>query len=181
MIETAIITTERLILRLPTPADRAALHAMWADPRVMADLSHVKDAAASDATIAKHDGYRHEGLGFWIVECKADRVVAGFCGLKRGGENTPIEGELEIGWSLAVPYWGRGYAFEASVAGIAWGWANRPEHRIVAITAARNLKSQGLMERLGMSRLADGDFEHPNFAPGDPLRPTVTYAIARPV
>ena len=36
-----MIDTKRLILRVPTPIDRAPLHAMWADPRVMADLGVV--------------------------------------------------------------------------------------------------------------------------------------------
>ncbi|MGN6621904.1 MAG: GNAT family N-acetyltransferase, partial [Sphingomonas sp.] len=61
-----------------------------------------------------------------------------------------------------------------------WGWANLSDDRIVAVTAARNLKSQRLMERLGMQRLIDGDFDHPAFEPGDPLRPTVTYVVSRP-
>lgn len=175
-----MIVTDRLILRPPVAADRPALHAMWADPRVMADLGPVKDAEASDATIARHDGYRHKGIGFWTVEHRGDGAVIGFCGLKPGAENTPIEGALEIGWILDVPWWGQGYAFEASAATIAWAWANLDDDRIVAITAARNAKSRRLMERLGMAYLPDGDFEHPLFAAGDPLRQTVTYAIARP-
>ncbi len=36
------------------------------------------------------------------------------------------------------------------------------------------------MVRLGMHRLADGDFDHALIAEGDPLRPMVTYAIDRP-
>jgi hypothetical protein len=36
------------------------------------------------------------------------------------------------------------------------------------------------MERLGMRRLADGDFEHPAVPEGDPLKPHITYAIDRP-
>ena len=175
-----VVETGRLILRVPTPDDRSPLHAMWADPRVMADLGPVKTPEASDAAIARHDGYRHEGLGFWIVEQRSDGAMAGFCGLKRGGDGTPIAGEVEAGWMLAVPFWGLGYAREAMEASLAWAWANTDAPRIVAITAARNLKSQGLMTRLGMTRLAGGDFDHPLHEAGDPLRPTVTYAIARP-
>ncbi|MEN2785491.1 GNAT family N-acetyltransferase [Sphingomonas qilianensis] len=175
-----MIETERLVLRLPTPSDRVALHAMWANPRVMADLGALKTPEESDATIARHDGYRHEGLGFRVVEQRSDRAVIGFCGLKRGANDTPIEGEIEAGWMLATPYWRLGYAREAMLASLAWGWANTAAARIVAIAAARNVKSQGLMTRLGMTRLPEGDFEHPAFAEGDPLRASVTYAIARP-
>ena len=153
---------------------------MWADPRVMADLGPVKDAAASDAAIAKHDGYRPDGLGFWTVERREDRAVIGFCGLKPGAPETPIAGMLEIGWMLAVPYWRLGYAHEAAAASVAWGWANRIDQAIVAITSRRNARSRGLMDRLGMMHVPTLDFTHPLFPEGDPLRDTVTYRIARP-
>ena len=175
-----MIETERLMLRWPEPRDRAALHAMWADPRVMADLGPVKDAAASDATLAKHDGYHGKGLGFWAVERRDTPGAIGFCGLKPGAENTPIAGTLEIGWMLAADHWGQGYALEAARASLAYGWARTDAARIVAITAACNAASQGLMARLGMAAVAGGEFEHPLFAPGDRLRATVTYAIHRP-
>ncbi|MGK6324035.1 GNAT family N-acetyltransferase [Sphingomonas sp. DT-51] len=175
-----MIVTLRLILRPAEPRDRAALHAMWADALVMAELGPVKDAAASDAAIARHAGYRAEGIGFGTVERRADGAVIGFCGLKPGAPTTPIRGELEIGWMLARAAWGQGYAREAAAAWIDWAWAHRAEPRVVAITAARNVASRRLMERLGMHQLADGAFDHPDFAADDPRRATVTYAIDRP-
>ncbi|MBO9623061.1 MAG: GNAT family N-acetyltransferase [Sphingomonas sp.] len=175
-----MIESERLILRVPEPRHRAALHAMWADPEVMADLGPVKDAAASDAVLAKHDRYRAQGLGFLAVERREDGAVIGFCGLKPGAEETPIEDELEIGWMLAVPYWHRGYAREAAAACIEWAWANTDAARVVAITSARNAKSRALMLRLGMAYVPGLDFHHPLFAADDPLGDTVTYAIDRP-
>lgn len=175
-----MIETERLILRKPRPSDHPALFAMWADPVVMANLGPVKDAAASEATIARHDGYRHEGLGFLTVERKSDWAVIGFCGLKRGDPPHPIAGEIEAGWQIAQSYWRQGYALEAMHAVMAWGWESFDAPRIVAITAERNLASQAMMSRLGMTRLADGDFDHHAFAPGDPLRKIVTYSITRP-
>jgi RimJ/RimL family protein N-acetyltransferase len=174
-----VIETERLILRRYLPADRAALHAMWADPAVMRDLGRCKSPEDSDATIARHLGYgESHGLGFWVVERCQDGAVTGFCGLKPGAPDTPIEGELEIGWMFARPFWGQGYAREAAAASLAWGWANRTEPRIVAITAATNAASRTLMDRLGMTWFAN--FEHPLFAPGDQLGDTVAYAVARP-
>ena len=175
-----LIETDRLILRKPRPSDHAALFAMWADPVMMADLGPVKDDAASIATLARHDGYRHEGLGFLTVERKSDWAVLGFCGLKRGDPPHPIAGEIEAGWQIAQPFWRQGYALEAMRAVFDWGWASFDMPRIVAITAERNLASQGMMTRLGMTRQADGDFEHHAFAPGDPLRQIVTYSINRP-
>ncbi len=175
-----MIETERLILRRDTLADRPALYAMWADPRVMADLGPVKSVADSDAALARHASYNAQGLGFWVVERRSDGAVIGFCGLKPGAPDTPITGALEVGWMLAVPYWKQGFANEAAAASIAWAWANRDDAAIVAITARQNDKSRGLMSRLGMAHVPELDFAHPNFAEGDPLRDTVTYRIMRP-
>lgn len=175
-----MIETGRLILRKPRPGDRPALYAMWSDPLVMADLGTVKDAAASDAALARHDDYRHEGLGFLSVERAADGAVVGFCGLKRGDPPHPIAGEIEAGWMIARPHWRCGYALEAMRAVLDWGWNGFDAPRIVAITSARNAPSRQLMLRLGMSRLAGGDFDNCQMPEGDPLRPTVTYAIERP-
>ena len=168
-----MIETERLILRAPEPRDRAPLHAMWADPRVMADLGPISDAA-----LARHASYAP--LGFFAIERREDGATIGFCGLKPGAPNTPIADMLEVGWMLAVPYWGAGYAREAAAASIAWGWAARDDAAIVAITARRNAKSRGLMERLGMRHVAALDFIHPLFAVEDSLSDTVTYRIDRP-
>lgn len=173
-----MIETERLILRPPEPRDRAPLHTMWADPRVMLDLGPVKTAEDSDAALARHASYAP--LGFFAVERREDGATIGFCGLKPGAPNTPIACMLEVGWMLAVPYWGAGYAREAAAASIAWGLATRDDAAIVAITSRRNAKSRGLMERLGMNHVPALDFMHPMFPAGDPLSDTVTYRIARP-
>jgi RimJ/RimL family protein N-acetyltransferase len=176
-----MIETARLLLRPPVPGDRAALHAMWADPVVMADLGRTKSAEESDEAIARHEGYRLGGLGFWVVERREDGAAIGFCGLKPGNADTPIAGELEAGWMLAQAWWRRGYAEEAMRASLGWAWANRAEPRICAITAARNSKSRALMAKLGMAHCPELDFDHSQFEPGDPLRASVVYAIGRPV
>lgn len=180
MTDTVRFETARLILRPPTPQDRAALHAMWADPLVMADLGPVKNEADSDDTIARHAGYGAVGLGFRVVELRETGELIGFCGLKPGADDTPIEGELEIGWMIVSTHWRQGFAFEAAAAALDWAWANRDAVRIVAITAARNGASQTLMERLGMHYVEGGDFVHPRFAHDDPLKHTAIFAIDRP-
>lgn len=173
-----MIETERLILRVPEPRDREALHAMWSDPRVMADLGPVKSAEESDISLARHAGYAP--LGFRAVVRREDAATIGFCGLKPGAPDTPIADLLEVGWMLAVPYRRQGYASEAAAAAIAWGWRTCGDDAIVAITARRNVKSRALMLRLGMVHAPELDFRHPLFAGEDPRADTVTYRIARP-
>ncbi|WP_375273122.1 GNAT family N-acetyltransferase [Sphingomonas sp.] len=173
------IETPRLILRPPVAADRAALHAIWRDPLVMADLGPVKTAAESDATLARHAAYPN-GLGFNAVVRRDDSAVIGFCGLKPGAPDTPIAGEVEAGWVIARAYWRHGYALEAMLGVLDWCWAHTDAPRVVAITARRNAKSRGMMQRLGMSHRPELDFVHPQFGADDPLADVVTYALPRP-
>lgn len=174
-----MIQTERLVLRPIEARDLDPLMAMLTDPLVMRDLVRHPTREAARASIDRHIAYRtSHGLGFWTAEL--DGFVAGLCGLKPGAPNTPIAGEVEIGWLLARPFWGRGLATEAARASLDWAWANTPAPRVVAITGAGHVKSQEVMVRLGMARLPNGDFEHPLHAAGDPLRASVTFAIDRP-
>lgn len=174
-----MIRTERLVLRPIEASDHEPLTAMLTDPMVMRDLLRHPTYETAKASIDRHIGYRaSDGLGFWTVE--QDGRVAGLCGLNSGAPDTPIAGEVEIGWLLAKPFWGRALATEAARASLDWAWANTPVARVVAITAAGHAKSQEVMGRLGMTRLPEGDFEHPLHAAGDPLRASVTFAINRP-
>lgn len=119
------------------------------------------------------------GTCFWAMERRADGAFLGFCGIKPGPEETPITDQPEIGWRLARHAWGQGYAREAAAACLDDAWA-RDVPEVSAITVPVNERSWGLMIRLGMTRVADGDFNHPSLPAGHPLRLHQTYAIARP-
>jgi len=122
-----------------------------------------------------------EALGhcFWALEERETGKFLGFCGLKTAPPGTPIADDIEIGWRLKRAAWGRGYAREAALASLDWGFTNLDCLRIAAITVPANTRSWGLMERLGMTRRTDLDFEHPSLAPGDPLRQHLTYVMER--
>lgn len=176
-----MIETSRLILRGYAERDRAALWSHVQDPEVMRYLLPVPDATAFDAMIAQMQGYaRDHGFTFWTVERRADRAVLGVCGLKPGRAGTPIAGEVEIGWRLGRAHWGQGYAREAAQATLDWTWATLDTPRVAAITVAANSASWGLMQRLGMTRVAGGDFDHPAVADDSPLKRHILYAIERP-
>ena len=176
-----MIETERLILRPVEPCDRAALWAQVQDPEVMRYLLPVPDEAALDEMIERLGGWqRDHGFTFWVMESRSDRAVLGICGLKPGAPDTPIEGMVEIGWRLSREYWGQGYAREAAQASLDWAWANTDASEIVAITVQANAASWGLMQRLGMTRDVDCDFDHPLVAGDSPLKHHILYRIARP-
>ena len=173
-----MIETERLILRRWEDRDRAPFHGLCSDPVVMENLGPLLTRAESDAVVDRLDGYvDSHGYSFWAIERRVDGVFLGFCGLKPGAEDTPIAGLVEIGWRLGGGFWGQGYAREAAQASLDWAWAKGIDS-VVAITTPGNRRSWGLMERLGMARLADGDFDHAKAI--ERLRAHITYRISRP-
>lgn len=176
-----MIETERLILRPWQDDDRAPFHAMCRDPQVMATLGPLLTRGESDALIDRMIAMQADlGHCFWAMERQADGMFTGFCGLKPGAENTPVAGGVEIGWRLASDQWGKGYAREAAAASVRWAWSQLDADAVLAITAQINRRSWGLMERLGMRRIAGADFDHPLVPVGSDLRRHVTYRLDRP-
>ena len=175
-----MIETERVTLRPWREEDVAEFARVTNTPAVMEFLGGVRDPKEFDGSYERVTASQKEnGFCFWIVERRSDGALLGFCGLKVGN-TPPIEGEIEIGWRLREDAWGQGYAREAAEAALEWAWRNLSCGRVVAITAAGNKRSWGLMERLGMRRLHDLDFEHPDVPVGNKAKAHITYAIDRP-
>ena len=87
---------------------------------------------------------------------------------------------VEVGWRLAGPAWGRGYATEAARAALEFGFDRAGLEEIVSFTSAGNRRSRAVMERIGMSHDPDDDFDHPGIEPGHPLRRHVLYRVRAP-
>ena len=177
MTELIELETERLRLRQWIESDRAPFARLNADPRVMEFYPNVLDRTASDAMSDRLQALIAErGWGLWAV-AKADRQFIGFVGLHVPKADLPCSPCVEIGWRLAFPYWGKGYATEAARAALEVGFdrLNLPE--IVSFTATTNRRSRAVMERLGMNRDPE-TFEHPSLLVGHPLREHYLYRLS---
>jgi len=175
-----VAETERLRLRTWDFKDRAEFNRLLNTPAVMRWLGGVADERFSNAAFDRIDTYlRDFGFTFWIVERKRDDAMLGFCGLKRA--NAPgaeaIAGEIEIGWRLREDAWGQGYAKEAAIASLGLAFDRFGAERVVAVTAAGNAPSQGLMTRLGMIRREQYDFIDARFPPDSPVNPQVVFVL----
>lgn len=172
----SIITTPRLLLRNWRDEDRVPYAALNADLRVRRYFSSTLTREQSDRQI---DGFRdhiaEHGFGFWALEVPNVADCIGFVGLARCSFPAPFTPCVEIGWRLAAEHWGKGYASEAARATLAYGFGPLGLDEIVALAVPANVKSTAVMERIGMTRSAADDFEHPAIAAGDPLRLHVLY------
>ncbi|MDH4608250.1 GNAT family N-acetyltransferase [Pseudomonas sp. BN102] len=174
------LDTPRLRLRTWRDDDLTAFAALNADPEVMRHFPACMSREESDALAARiRQHFQDHGFGQWIVERAGDGAFVGVLGLQNVSFEAPFTPAVEIGWRFMRPHWGQGLASEAAQAALAFAFERLLLAEVVAFTVPANLRSQAVMERIGMQRDFDGDFEHPGLPPGHPLRRHVLYRLGR--
>jgi RimJ/RimL family protein N-acetyltransferase len=141
------LETERLRLRQLRESDLDAHTAMMSDVEVVRFLGDGKplDRAGSWRLIAGILGHwQLRGFGFWAMEEKATGALVG-----RGGlwfpEGWPM---LEVGWTLARPHWGKGFATELGRAALKVAFAEGAAE-VCSLIMPANARSIRVAERLG--------------------------------
>lgn len=172
------LTTARLRLRRWREADAAPFAAMNGDPEVMRYFPRPLTREESGELIAKIEaGFERDGFGLWAVELRSSGELVGFAGLARPAFVAHFTPAVEVGWRLARSAWGNGYATEAGAASLSFGFERHGLDEVVSFTAAGNGRSRRVMERLGMRRAPEDDFDHPQLREGHPLRRHVLYRV----
>ncbi|OJX76781.1 MAG: GNAT family N-acetyltransferase [Magnetospirillum sp. 64-120] len=179
------VQTERLVLRAWRPEDLAAFRIINADREVMALMPSTLDDDQSDAQALRiMDGIATRGWGLWAVEVPGIAPFIGYVGLNEPAQPMPfqVDGQpgVELAWRLSRHHWGRGYASEAARTCLDFAFDTLQMDEVVAYTVPHNVRSRAVMERIGMQRDLDGDFDHPILAPGHSLRRHVLYRKRRP-
>jgi ribosomal-protein-alanine N-acetyltransferase len=173
------LRTERLTLRRWRASDRAPFAAMNADPAVMEFFPAPLTPAESDAFVDRIEAaFDDRGWGLWAVEIP-DGTFAGYVGLWPAVFESDFTPAVEIGWRLAASAWGNGYAPEAARAALTFGFEELGLDEILSFTSVLNLKSQRVMQKIGMTTNPAEDFDHPSVADGHRLKRHVLYRISR--
>ena len=89
----------------------------------------------------------------------------------------PVGETVEVGWRLARPAWGNGYAVEGALASLEFGFEHAGLAQIVSFTSVVNERSRRVMEKIGLRRDEAADFDHPRVPVGSRLRPHVLYRL----
>ena len=174
------LTTERLLLRGFTDADRAPFAALNSDPRVMEHFPKPLTPDESDGFVDRiGQRWTEDGAGLWAVERRADACFLGFVGLVPEPSGMPHSPCVEIGWRFAAEAWSRGYATEAARAAVRFGFQELGLGEILSWTVPANLASRRVMERLGMTHDPADDFDHPRHLDDDRIRRNVLYRLPR--
>ena len=174
-----IAETDRLILRTIEESDAAEQSRVLNTPTVMARLGGPKELHEIEAKHAKSMAlYAREGFSFLFLIEKETGEMVGHAGIKR--VDNPLarnEGDHEIGWLIREDRWRRGYAEEAVRAVIDWAFTRVDAPHVAALTSEANVPSWKLMEKLGMVRRKDLDFEDPAYPPEDSM--TIQYSLTK--
>ena len=172
-----VLTTERLELRQIGEGDVDAHMEHLNSPAVMARLGgpRPRETIAEKHAMSRAS-FAEEGFGFMFgYERKTGELVA-HCGMKRvSNPLSPSIGDHEIGWLVREDRWRMGFAKEAMIAVIDWAFETHKAPHLVALTSNSNIGSWKLMEKLGMVRREDLDFDDPFFSPED--NPTIVYRL----
>lgn len=175
-----ILTTHRLQLRGWRDSDRQPFAQLNADPVVMEHFPATLSRSESDAMVDRiQQKFEQQGFGLWALEHRSSGDFLGFVGLNQPNFKAHFTPAIEIGWRLAHPFWGQGYACEAARKVLRFGFAELALDEIVSFTATCNLRSMALMQRLGMLHDPAEDFNHPALIPGDRLEHHVLYRLGK--
>jgi ribosomal-protein-alanine N-acetyltransferase len=173
-----VIRTPRLLLRQWRAEDREPFAAMGQDPAVMEHFPALLTREESDSAADRVEAeIAQNRFGFWAVEIPGEASFVGFIGLRCPGFEAHFTPCIEIGWRLARPFWGRGYATEGAKAALEFGFTQLALSEIVAFAVPANARSLAVMRRIRMH--FSEEFDHPELPEGHRLRRHVLYRIAR--
>jgi RimJ/RimL family protein N-acetyltransferase len=158
-----VLETERLLLRHFTEADADALLLMEKEPDV---LRYVGRKPLADV-----DAYRNKiqsvflpyydkpgGYGAWANIEKASGAFVGGCSLRPGLDSDLVTemafgpDDVELGFGLRKPSWGKGYATEIVKALVRRACTELGAISLVACVTIDNLASVRVLEKAGLRR-----------------------------
>lgn len=176
------LVTERLILRQFTENDADNLFELDSDRNVIrfVNLGIIKGGNPIDIdyetiinkTLPKFISYyqKYEGYGFWAaIEKRSNEFIGWFqfrpaldsqFNVNSGLYN---DNDIELGYRLRQPAWGKGYATEASRALILKGFCELGTQCVVSSAISANIASIRVMEKAGLK--FELQFIHPEIEP----------------
>ena len=149
-----VLETERLILRTFTIDDAPLIYELNIDPDVIRytfdpikNIEHAKEVLEK-TILPQYALYDH---GRWAVHLKSDFEFIGWCGLKA----RPERNEIDLGYRFQKKFWRKGYATEAAVACIKYGFEKLNLVRIVGRAIPDNESSLKVLQKCGMNYLGE--------------------------
>lgn len=149
VLPTPTLRTSRLLLRPFTDADTDAIFALHSNARVLRywDSPPWSERSRADRFIAACRQIEQEGTGARVaIERAFDHAFIGWCCLVEWNSDYR---SAALGYCLAEPAWGRGFATEAADALLQWAFATLDLNRVQSDVDTRNAASARVLQKLG--------------------------------
>ena len=173
------IETERLTLRPFSQDDCASLHEVLGQEGVLRYFPNQNPPALDRVEKfieAQINHWQEHGFGWWAVNLKKPDMEA----LPEAGKFTligwnglqylPDTDEVEVGYLLALPFWGCGLAAEGAQPALRMAFEQLNLDEVVGIVHPENAASMRVLEKIGMRLTREAEYF------GMPVR---RYAIRR--
>lgn len=143
-----MIETERLVLKPLTTEDAHYFFEINNDPEVIQYTGDVPFISEKDALefLQNYDQFTKYKVGRMAVIRKEDNVFLGWCGIKFNSSSN----EYDLGFRFFKKYWNQGYASEAALASLNYGFETLQIESIVGRAMEQNLASIKVLEKCGM-------------------------------
>jgi ribosomal-protein-alanine N-acetyltransferase len=102
--------------------------------------------------LLKH--WEERKYGLWAVELRSSGQLMGRCGLQYLQETD----QVEVDFILGKKFWGQGFATEAGLASLQYGFGEMGLECVVGIVHLQNKASQRVLEKLGMRLVEQRQF-----------------------
>ncbi|WP_443944130.1 GNAT family N-acetyltransferase [Pedobacter sp. AW1-32] len=157
-----LIETPRLLIRQLELADAPGMFEMDSNPSVqkylgMQPVRSIEESIKSIQFIRQQ--YLDYGVGRWaVIEKETDNFI-GWSGFKwitdltNGHRNYP-----DLGYRFLERAWGKGYASEAAIAAVDYGFKTLAYPEIFGIADVENLSSVRILEKVGLRKLSIFDY-----------------------
>lgn len=144
-----ILETQRLLLREMELPDAPFFHSLNSNPNVTrytgdSAFKNIEEAEAITQYVINQ--YKQFGYGRWMVIEKQTNKPMGWCGLKYH----PDENFVDLGYRFLEEYWGNGYASEAAIACLNYGFTQLNLEKIVGKVSKDNIASVKILQKLNM-------------------------------
>lgn len=157
------IETKRLILRAITKADAQDFFELDSNPKVHEFLGNnpVKSIEECKTYIASiQEQYKIYGMGRIAVILKDTNEFIGWAGIKFEKNVREEFDYYDLGYRLKEQFWGKGYATEAALASLNYGFKDLKLKQICAAADVNHIASNTILKKIGMQY--DGQFTFEN-------------------
>ena len=138
-----ILETARLYLREFESSDGVHFYHLNNDEEVIKHTGNNPFKSLKEAMvfIENYSDYKQNGFGRWAVCLKKTNEFLGWCGLKL--ENN----EIDLGYRFYKKHWGKGYATEAALGCINYGFSTLKLKKIIGRSHIKNEASICILKK----------------------------------